>query len=168
MSKLIPVAAAAFMAAPLLAQGAGGVILTNPEFQNGFQNRGQCEAALSQVRNSQRRDSSTRGGDNQQLSGSAFNQVSPDTTRCEQISGRYRVAYYRNGLPRATTGDRTRDTPETNTPGDRTRDTPENNASGDRNRDTPENNKPGDLRRDTPENNNPADPAKDTDTPPQR
>ena len=99
MNRLWIAAAAAAFAAPLAAQGAGGVVLTNPEFTGGFSNRGQCVSALAHVRNSQRANPLTRGEAYRTLSASAFQKESLRTTRCERINGRYRVVFYVNGFP---------------------------------------------------------------------
>ena len=99
MKRVFAVLAAASFAAPLLAQGAGGVILTNPEFEGGFGNRGQCEAALAHVRNDQRKNPATRGEAYRELSPSDFQKASLRTTRCEEIEGRYRVVFYVDGFP---------------------------------------------------------------------
>ena len=96
---LFTAAAAALSATPLLAQGAGGVILTNPEFNGGFNNRGLCTSALAKVRNHQRLHASARGEAYRDLSASAFQRESLRTTRCERIDGRYRVVFYVNGFP---------------------------------------------------------------------
>ena len=98
--KIVTLAAiAAGLAAPALAQGAGGVILTNSEFEGGFSNNGQCTAALAKVRNQQRADASLRGEAYRTLSASAFQKASLRTTRCERIDGRYKVVFYVNGFP---------------------------------------------------------------------
>lgn len=97
---LIAVTAAAAFAVPALAQGAGGVILTNTEFEGGFTNRGQCTAALAKVRNMQRADASLRGEAYRDLSASAFQKESLRTTRCERIDGKYRVVFYVDGIPK--------------------------------------------------------------------
>jgi hypothetical protein len=100
MKRIFLIAAAcAAVATPALAQMEGGVILTNAEFAGGFGNRGQCEAALAHVRNSQRADASTRGAGYQDLSASAFNRASLTTTRCENIDGRFQVVFYADGFP---------------------------------------------------------------------
>ena len=99
MKRVIAALAAASFAAPLLAQGTGGVILTNPEFADGFGNRGQCEAALAHVRNDQRKNAETRGEAYRELSPSDFQKESLRTTRCEEIDGKYRVVFYVNGFP---------------------------------------------------------------------
>ena len=99
MKRVFAALAAASFAAPLLAQGTGGVILTNPEFQGGFGNRGQCEAALAHVRNDQRKNAETRGEAYRELSPSDFQKESLRTTRCEEIEGRYQVVFYVNGFP---------------------------------------------------------------------
>ena len=88
------------LAAPIAAQGAGGVILTNTEFNGGFGNNGQCTAALAKVRNHQRLHSETRGEAYRNLSASDFQKASLRTTRCEKIDGRYRVVFYADGFPK--------------------------------------------------------------------
>lgn len=98
MNKYVIAAVATAFAAPALAQSAGGVVLTNPEFADGFSNRGQCQAALSHVRNDQRKDPSTRGAGYTDLSSSDFQQESLRTTRCELIDGRYQVVFYVDGF----------------------------------------------------------------------
>jgi hypothetical protein len=99
MKIILAGAAALAIAVPALAQGAGGVVLTNPEFQGGFANRGQCVSALAKVRNAQRLDASTRGEAYRTLSQSDFQKESLRTTRCELVDGRYRVVFYVNGIP---------------------------------------------------------------------
>ena len=99
MKRMMFAAAAACLAAPALAQGAGGVILTNSQFQGGFSNNGRCTAALAKVRNQQRLNASLRGAAYRSLSASAFQKESLRTTRCEKIDGRYRVVFYVNGIP---------------------------------------------------------------------
>jgi len=100
MKRVFAALAAASFAAPLLAQGTGGVILTNTEFQGGFSNNGQCTAALAKVRNKQRLDASLRGESYRNLSASAFQKASLRTTRCEKIDGRHRVVFYADGFPK--------------------------------------------------------------------
>jgi hypothetical protein len=95
---LIATAAAGLIASGAIAQGVGGVILTNPEFAGGFENKGQCTSALAKVRNAQRKDPETRGA-GQDLKGAEFNKLSLTTTRCELINGRYQVVYYADGFP---------------------------------------------------------------------
>jgi hypothetical protein len=92
-------AVAAALAMPVAAQGAGGVILTNPEFTGGFKNNGLCTAALAKVRNYQRLHASARGEAYRTLRASAFQRESLRTTRCERINGRHRVVFYVNGFP---------------------------------------------------------------------
>lgn len=99
MKLFLATAAALSIAVPALAQGAGGVILTNPEFEGGFANRGQCESALAKVRNDQRKNPDTRGEAYRELSESDFQKASLRTTRCEEIEGRFRVVFYVDGLP---------------------------------------------------------------------
>lgn len=100
MRKLALIAmTTAFVASPVVAQSEGGIILTSPEFANGFSTRGQCVSALAHVRNDQRKNPGTRGDGYQELSGSEFNQASLTTTRCEEIDGRYQVVYYADGFP---------------------------------------------------------------------
>ena len=98
MRKYLTIAAAAALAAPALAQGPGGIILTNPEFAGGFKNNGQCVSTLAHVRNSQRKNPATRGVAYRNLSPSAFQAESLRTTRCERINGRHRVVFYVNGF----------------------------------------------------------------------
>lgn len=99
MKLFLATAAALSIAVPALAQGAGGVILTNPEFEGGFANRGQCESALAKVRNDQRKNPDTRGEAYRELSESDFQKASLRTTRCEEIEGRFRVVFYVDGFP---------------------------------------------------------------------
>ncbi|HET9811481.1 MAG TPA: hypothetical protein VFP53_07270 [Sphingomicrobium sp.] len=100
MNRLLMAAAgAALVASPAIAQMDGGIVLTNPEFANGFSNRGQCVAALAHVRNSQRADATTRGTDYVDLSASEYNRASLTTTRCENIDGTFHVVFYVNGFP---------------------------------------------------------------------
>ena len=99
MKRVMIAAMAASIASPGLAQGAGGVILTNSEFEAGFDNNGQCTAALAQVRNKQRLNADLRGEDYQTLSASEFQKESLRTTRCEKVDGKYRVVFYANGIP---------------------------------------------------------------------
>jgi len=97
MKKLFCIAAAAALSMPAFAN-TGGIVLTNPEFQGGFANRGQCQSALAQVRNDQRRNPATRGQGYQQLSESDFQRESLRTTRCEERQGRFVVVFYPNGF----------------------------------------------------------------------
>ena len=99
MKRIFAALTAASLAVPALAQGAGGVILTNTEFEGGFKNHGQCTAALAKVRNQQRADASLRGEAYRELSASAFQKESLRTTRCELIDGRHRVVFYVDGFP---------------------------------------------------------------------
>jgi uncharacterized protein YdeI (BOF family) len=97
MKKLIAIATAAALSFPAFAQS-GGTVLTNPEFQGGFDNRGQCQSTLAQVRNDQRKNPAKRGAGFQDLSESAFQRESLRTTRCEERNGRYVVVFYPNGF----------------------------------------------------------------------
>lgn len=99
MKRILIAATAAALAIPAFAQGAGGVILANTEFEGGFSNNGQCTAALAKVRNMQRADASLRGEAYRNLSASAFQKASLRTTRCERIDGKYRVVFYVDGFP---------------------------------------------------------------------
>ena len=99
MKRVIAAMVACAFAAPVLAQGAGGVILTNPEFGTGFDNNGQCVSALAKVRNDQRKNPDTRGEAYRTLSGSDFQKESLRTTRCEKIDGKHRVVFYVDGFP---------------------------------------------------------------------
>ena len=101
MKKLfIAAAAAAIAATPALANhvsSPNGQVLTNPEFEGGFDNRGQCQSALRQVRNDLRK--SGERGEYSDLSGSEYNRASRDTTQCEQLQdGRYYVVYNAEGI----------------------------------------------------------------------
>lgn len=99
MKSLLIVAAAAIVATPALAQDTGGVVLAEYGTYSSF---GQCNAALAHVRNDQRKNPATRGDGYQDLSGSAFNQASLGTTRCEETSaGNYQIVFYSGGLPDA-------------------------------------------------------------------
>ena len=99
MKSLFLAAGAVLMSTAALAQGAGGIVLTNPEFQGGFKNRGQCVSTLAQVRNDQRANPETRGAAYRTLSPSDFQRESLRTTRCEMVNGQYRVVFYVNGIP---------------------------------------------------------------------
>lgn len=99
MKRVMIAAMAASIAVPALAQEAGGVILSNPEFGTGFANNGQCTSALAKVRNKQRLNADLRGDDYKTLSASEFQQESLRTTRCEKVDGKYRVVFYVNGIP---------------------------------------------------------------------
>ena len=96
MKKLMIAIVACSLTAPALAQG--GQVLGPPQFQD-YSSRGQCESALAQERNSQRKDASTRGAGYQDLSGSDFNKASRTTTRCEERNGRFVVVFYQDGFP---------------------------------------------------------------------
>jgi uncharacterized protein YdeI (BOF family) len=97
MKKLVFAAAAAALSFPAFAQ-TGGTVLTNPEFQGGFKNRGQCESTLAQVRNDQRKNPATRGAGFRELSESEFQQESLRTTRCEERAGKFVVVFYPDGF----------------------------------------------------------------------
>ena len=97
MKKIVFFAAMAALSAPAFAQS-GGTVLTNPEFANGFSNRGQCQAALSQVRNDQRKNPATRGAGFRELSESDFQRESLRTTRCEERNGKFVVVFNPNGF----------------------------------------------------------------------
>ncbi len=99
MKTMILAVLATTIALPAAAQSSGGTVLTNPEFAGGFKNRGQCEAALAGVRNSQRANPDTRGEGYQDLDGSDFNKASRTTTRCEMVDGKYQVVFYSGGFP---------------------------------------------------------------------
>ena len=98
MKRILIAATAAAFAIPAFAQGAGGVILTNTEFEGGFKNNGQCTAALAKVRSMQRADASLRGEAYRSLSASAFQKASLRTTRCEKIDSKFRVVFYADGF----------------------------------------------------------------------
>jgi len=103
MRNLVLLAAAAAISAPAFAQDTGGTVLSEYGTYNSF---GQCNAALAHVRNDQRKNPSTRGTGYQDLSGSAFNQASLTTTRCEETSaGSYQIVFYADGFPDGDSGD---------------------------------------------------------------
>lgn len=93
MKKLMLVLAAGSLSAPAMA--ADGVVLEQFEKYN---SRGQCESALAQERNAQRKDPATRGSGYEGLSGSDFNKASRTTTRCEERDGKYVVVFYQDGF----------------------------------------------------------------------
>ena len=98
MKLMIAAAAASIVAVPALAQ-TGGTILTNtPEMEEGFDNRGQCQAAFRQLRNEQRKGTDRGGEPYDSMTNSEYNNASRTTTRCEEIDGRYYVVYYANGF----------------------------------------------------------------------
>ena len=97
MRKILTLAAVSAIAAPALAQDAGGIVL---EEYGTFGNRGQCVSALAHERNDQRKNPETRGAGYEDLSGSEFNQASLTTTRCEELAdGSYAIVYYGSGFP---------------------------------------------------------------------
>jgi hypothetical protein len=96
MKKLIIAAVAGAVCVPALAQ-TGGTVLGPPQFDS-YSNRGQCESALAQERNRQRKNPATRGAGYQDLTGSEFNKASRTTTRCEQREGKYVVVFNAAGF----------------------------------------------------------------------
>lgn len=97
MRHLLMFAAAIAVSAPALAQDSGGVVLSS---YGSWSSWGQCNAALAHVRNDQRMNPTTRGSGYQDLSGSAFNQASLNTTQCEETSaGEYQIVFYADGIP---------------------------------------------------------------------
>ncbi len=97
MRHFLVLAAAASVAAPAFAQDTGGIVLDE---YGSFGSFGRCNAALAHVRNDQRKDPATRGAGYQELSGSAFNQASLTTTRCEETTaGDYQIVFYTDGFP---------------------------------------------------------------------
>jgi hypothetical protein len=95
MKKLVLVAAAAALSFPAFA---ADTVLTNPEFRDGFDNRGQCQSALAKVRNEQRKNPETRGEGFREMSGSDFQAASLKTTRCEERDGRFVVVFNPDGF----------------------------------------------------------------------
>ena len=87
--------AAAVLAAPAFAQGAGGIVLSD---YGTFDNRGACESSLAHVRNDQRRNPETRGEGYQDLNGADFNRASRTTTRCERVGNDYVIVFYADGF----------------------------------------------------------------------
>jgi len=99
MKKLMmAVLVAGSMSVPAFAQTSeGGTVLGPPQFQS-YSNRGQCESALAQERNRQRKDPAARGAGYQDLTGSEFNKESRRTTRCELREGKYVVVFNSEGF----------------------------------------------------------------------
>ena len=99
--KLLALAAtAAIVAAPLSAQTSeNGIILTNtPEMAAGFDNYGQCQATFRQLRNDQRKSGERGGEPYDSMDNGDYNKASRDTTRCEEIDGRYYVVFNADGF----------------------------------------------------------------------
>lgn len=97
MRRFLMLAAVTSIGAPAFAQDTGGVVLAE---YGSFSSFGQCNASLAHVRNDQRKNPATRGTGYQELSGSAFNQASLTTTRCEETTaGEYQIVFYADGFP---------------------------------------------------------------------
>jgi len=99
MKIILAAAAALSLAVPALALGAGGVVLTNPEFTDGFNTPGECDSALAKVRDNQSKNPAMRSAAYRELSEAEYLKESLRTTRCEMVEGRYRVVFYVNGIP---------------------------------------------------------------------
>lgn len=92
MKKLMLAVMATAMAVPALATD--GTVIGAPQFPNeGFSNRGQCESALAQERNRQRKNPALRGEGFRELSESDFQRASRETTTCEERNGRFFVVF---------------------------------------------------------------------------
>jgi hypothetical protein len=100
MKKALIAAGAAMLALPVLAQTSpNGTVLTNtPEMKAGFENAGQCQSAFRQLRNDQRKSGDRGGEPYDSQTKSEYNKASRETTRCEQINGRYYVVFNANGF----------------------------------------------------------------------
>ena len=102
MRLMIAAAAVSIVASPALAShvtSPNGTVLENTEeMHEGFDNRGQCQAAFRQLRNDQRK-SGVRGGEPYDSMGNGeYNNASRTTTQCEEIDGRYYVVFNANGI----------------------------------------------------------------------
>lgn len=96
MRKLIAFTAAVALAAPALAQEAGGIPLSS---YGTFDSYDECNSTLAHVRNDQRKNPQTRGEGYRDLSGSEFNRASLTTTRCEEVrDGEYEIVFYAGGF----------------------------------------------------------------------
>ena len=102
MKNLMIVAATAAIAVamPATAQTSpNGIVLTNTEeMAEGFDNYGQCQSTFRQLRNDQRKSGNRGGEPYDSMSNSEYNQASRDTTRCEEIDGRYYVVFNAAGF----------------------------------------------------------------------
>ena len=102
MKKLVIMAAAVALSAPAFAQvptSPNGIVLTNTEeMAEGFENRGQCQSALRQLRNDQRRSGARGGEPYDSMDNGEYNRASRETTRCEEIDGRYSVVFNADGI----------------------------------------------------------------------
>ena len=101
MKKLVILAASVALAAPAFAQviSPNGTVLTNPEVVDGFETRGQCQAAFRQLRNNQRRSGARGGEPYDSMDNGEYNRASRETTRCEQLDdGRYYVVFNADGF----------------------------------------------------------------------
>ena len=99
MKAIVAAAVLLSLAVPAFAQGAGGMVVTNPEFTDGFNTPGECDAALATFRNDRRDHPEKRIEAYRDLSASDFEKASLRTTRCEMVEGRYKVVFYVNGIP---------------------------------------------------------------------
>lgn len=101
MKTLIVAASAAALAMPAFAQvsSPNGIVLTNtPEMVAGFDNYGQCQATFRQLRNDQRKSGERGGEPYDSMDNGDYNKASRDTTRCEEIDGRYYVVFNASGF----------------------------------------------------------------------
>jgi hypothetical protein len=102
MKLFITALAAASFAVPAVANhvsSPNGIVLTNAEFADGFDNVGQCRAALAGVRNDQRKSGERGGEPYDSMDNGDYNRASRETTRCEELQdGRYYVVFNANGL----------------------------------------------------------------------
>jgi hypothetical protein len=97
---LAAIAAVAISAPALALQSSpNGQVLTNPEFVDGFDNYGQCQAALARVRNDQRRSGARGGEPYDSMDPGEYNRASRETTRCERLDDdRYYVVFNADGF----------------------------------------------------------------------
>ena len=99
MNKYLVVAAAMALAHPAFAQGSRQMVLTNPESANGFETRGECQAAIAGFMSRDRNDVGTRPVRAQDRSGSRFNQARGNLSRCENRAGEYLILVYPANFP---------------------------------------------------------------------
>ena len=101
MKILIFAAAAAALAVPASAQvtSPNGIVLTNTvEMAAGYDNFGQCQTTFRKLRNDQRKSGERGGEPYDSMANSEYNAASRETTRCEEIDGRYYVVFNANGF----------------------------------------------------------------------
>jgi len=99
MNKYLAMAAAVTLASPAFGQGSRQMVLTNPEAANGFETRGECEAAIAGSMSRGRKDVGTRPIRAQDRYGSRFNQARGNLSRCENSAGEFLILVYPANFP---------------------------------------------------------------------